>query len=335
MKLLYIGNKLSTHGLNKTSIETLGAFLKTEGFVVHYSSSKKNLFFRILDMLFNVCKYSRKTDYVLIDTYSTSAFWYAFMVSQLCRVLHVKYIPILRGGDLPNRLKVSPMFCNLLFKNAYKNIAPSHYLLTEFEKAGYTNLAYIPNTIEIQNYNLRQRSVIQPKIIWVRAFAEIYNPKMAVDVLHQIKTYYPNAELCMVGPDKDGSGAATQGYAKSLGLDVRFTGQLSKKEWTTLANDYDIFINTTHFDNTPVSVMEAMALGLPVVSTNVGGIPYLLNHNENALLVADDNVCEMVKAVSLLLEDTVLTDKLSKAGRAKAESWDWQTVKKDWIALLR
>ena len=99
---------------------------------------------------------------------------------------------------------------------------------------------------------------------------------MAVKVLQQLQKQYPSATLTMVGPDKDGSLQTTKDFAKSLGITVNFSGQLTKEEWWELASKHDIFINTTHFDNTPVSVMEAMALGLPVVSTNVGGIPYLL-----------------------------------------------------------
>ena len=80
----------------------------------------------------------------------------------------------------------------------------------------------------------------------------------------------------MVGPDKDGSLEKTKQYAKEKGVlhRVRFTGGLSKTEWIELSKDYNIFINTTNVDNTPVSVMEAMALGFPVISTNVGGVPF-------------------------------------------------------------
>ncbi len=81
--------------------------------------------------------------------------------------------------------------------------------------------------------------------------------------------------------------------------------------------------------------MEAMALGLPVVSTNVGGIPYLLTHQKDALLVGDDEVSEMTTAILKLAEDATLARKLSLNGRAKAAAWDWQSVKESWMALLQ
>ena len=75
---------------------------------------------------------------------------------------------------------------------------------------------------------------------------------------------------------KDGSMEACKEYAAEEKLPVKFTGKLEKNEWIKISADAGIFINTSNIDNTPVSLMEAMALGLPVVSTNVGGIPYLI-----------------------------------------------------------
>jgi glycosyltransferase involved in cell wall biosynthesis len=74
---------------------------------------------------------------------------------------------------------------------------------------------------------------------------------------------------------------------------------------------------------------------MPVVSTNVGGIPYLLSHEIDALLVADNDVKAMVEAVDRLLTDSRFANQFSLNGRRKATSWDWQTVKKSWEALLK
>lgn len=332
-KILYIGNKLSVHGLNKTTVETLGKNLFREGFHVSTVSHKKNFIFRLIHMVWETFTCA-KVDFILIDTYSTKAFWYAFICSQIARIRKIKYIPILHGGDLPNRLQKNPNLCRSVFKNAYKNVAPSNFLKSEFERKGYSNVLYIPNSIELEKYNFKLREKIAPKLLWVRAFATIYNPKLAVKVLNKLKEKYPQASLTMVGPDKDGSMEVTRKYAQELGIEVNFTGKLSKEDWWKLAEHHDIFINTTHFDNTPVSVMEAMALGLPVVSTNVGGIPYLLTHGETAMLVDDNDLSQMVFAVENLLNDSSLTKKLSLEGRNLAKTWDWNEVKQQWHLLL-
>ena len=109
---------------------------------------------------------------------------------------------------------------------------------------------------------------------------------------------------------------------------------MSKKEWIELSKEYNVFINTTHFDNTPISVIEAMALGLPVVSTNVGGIPYLLEHNSNALLVNDDDISEMANQINRLFTEPDLANNLSEKGKESVRCFDWEIVKKQWIELL-
>ena len=335
MKLLYLGNQLSKHGFNKTTIETLGLQLEQEGFTVFYASNKKSFPLRLLDMMWSVINYRKQVSYLLIDTYSTKAFWYAFLCSQLARFFNIKYIPILHGGDLPNRLKKNTMLCRVLFSNAYKNVAPSGYLKQAFEKEGFKNVIHIPNTIEIEKYEFKLRTELTPNLLWVRAFASIYNPKMAVKVLQQLQEQYPSATLTMVGPDKDGSLQTTKDFAKSLGITVNFSGQLTKEEWWELASKHDIFINTTHFDNTPVSVMEAMALGLPVISTNVGGIPFLLTNEQNALLVPDNDITAMTNAVLDLLENKPKNNLLITNARTFIEQMDWELVKQSWVSILK
>jgi glycosyltransferase involved in cell wall biosynthesis len=140
----------------------------------------------------------------------------------------------------------------------------------------------------------------------------------------------------MVGPDKDGSMQEFKNYCYELGITehVKVTGLLSKPEWHTLSEDYDIFINTTHVDNTPVSVIEAMALGLTVVSTNVGGLPFLLVDGKDALLVNKGDAEAMYKAVKDIIIDQALATEIAGNARAKAESFDWENIKSQWFSLL-
>ncbi len=333
--LLYIGNKLSEHGLTVTSIETLGILLEKEGYNLFYASTKKNKSLRLFDMLLQTFKLRKQIDYVLIDTYSTYNFWYAFFVSQLCRILKLKYIPKLHGGDLPHRLIKNPFLCRMIFKHAYRNVAPSAYLLNAFSNRSFAELLYIPNTIELHKYSFKSRDEILPKLLWVRSFTSIYNPEMALRVCHELKKHFPDYQLCMVGPDKDGTLNHIQKMASRMKLNVKFTGKLSKPEWAALSAEYDIFINTTHFDNTPVSIIEAMALGLPIISTNVGGISYLLENNKTALLVDDNDVDGMVQAIKEILCNPQLKNTLVNNANHLIQDFDWQKVKSKWDEVLK
>jgi len=333
--ILYIGNNIKSKTNNVTYMVALSSLLKKEGYEVLLSSSKKNQLLRLIDMLLNIVKYRKKISYILIDTYSTRNFYYALACSQLSRLFNLKYIPILHGGNLPSRLNSSAKFCDLLFKYSYRNIAPSNYLKDAFENKGYETI-FIPNVLEINNYKFKKREEFTPKLLYVRAFDKIYNPQMAVYVLSELLKKHPSAKLCMVGPDKDGALQECKDLALSLNVSeaIEFKGLLSKTEWHKLSEDFDIFINTTNFDNTPLSVMEAMALGLVVVSTNVGGMPYLIEDNITGVLVSSNDIGAMAFAIDSTIINIESTQQLILNARKKIESFDWSNVKQSWINVL-
>ena len=139
----------------------------------------------------------------------------------------------------------------------------------------------------------------------------------------------------MVGPDKDGTLNDVQLLIDRYELhdSVEITGVLSKSEWHKKSEEFDIFINTTNVDNTPVSVIEAMALGLPIVSTNVGGMPFLVENNKDGVLVEKNNAVEMATRIIEILEKNNIS--LAKNARIKAESFDCNIVKNKWVEILK
>jgi len=332
--ILYIGNDLSKRTTYTTTMDTLSYLLSSRGYNIYKSSSKVNNGFRLLDMCITIILLRKKLDYVFIDTYSTSNFYYALFTSQLCRFFKLKYLPILHGGNLPYRLKKYPKFSSLVFKNSYVNIAPSGYLKYEFEQKGFKTIL-IPNIIPIADYTYKERKKITPKLLYVRAFAKIYNPTMAIEVMKKLIRVYPMATLCMIGPDKDGTLADVQDLISTYGLDksVEITGVLAQKEWHKKSKAFDIFINTTNIDNTPVSVIEAMALGLPVVSTNVGGLPYLIQHNKDGVLVEKNNPSAMTTEICKILDENKYS--LAINARKKVENFDWNIVQSKWMKILQ
>ncbi len=332
--ILYIGNKLSKYGVTPTSVETLGVKLQEIDDVL-LISDKKNKVSRFFDAIFTIIEYRHKINLILIDTYSTSNFYYALVSSLLARLFNIPYVPILHGGALPDRLKSTPYLSRVLFKNAVINISPSHFLLEIFRAAGFET-KYIPNFIETELYAAQERAILRPKLLYVRSFHEIYNPKMAIRVLAILQTQYENIELCMVGPNKDGSKEEVETLAKELGVSQRLkiTGKLSKQEWIARAADYDVFINTTNFDNLPVSIIEAMCLGFPIVSTNAGGLPFLIADGKDGLLVDKNDADAMAEHITKLLENSALASKISMAAISKGNSFDWNIIKKDWEKLI-
>ncbi|MGB6268936.1 MAG: glycosyltransferase, partial [Olleya sp.] len=124
-------------------------------------------------------------------------------------------------------------------------------------------------------------------------------------------------------------------YAQKLGVSVTFTGKLTKTEWIDLSKNYTVFLNTTNFDNTPVSVIEAMALGLPIVSTNVGGLPYLIENKKEGLLVNPNDAEAFVEAIIQFKDNEDFCQSTIKNARLKAETFNWEPIKQKWLTTLK
>lgn len=332
-KILYIGNKLEKHGAAPTSVDILPELLAEEGLQFKAVSHYKNKPLRLLHMLSSIFRKHKELDLVLIDTYSTSNFWYAVACGSCCKILKKPYIFILHGGNLAERFRESSGWIHKVFQSAYFNIVPSKFLMEQLEQFRLDNLLYIPNAISLSHYRFKERKAVGSRILWVRAFDKIYRPKLAIEVISAIREHYPGAELCMVGPEKDGSLKELKAYVKEHQLPVKFCGKLGKDEWAKLSEDYDIFLNTASVDNLPVSVLEAMALGLPVVSARVGGIPYLIEQDVTGKL-AEGKVADFTEKIRELIEDQEEAKAISNRARAEVEKYDWAKLKQLWIVIL-
>jgi glycosyltransferase involved in cell wall biosynthesis len=141
----------------------------------------------------------------------------------------------------------------------------------------------------------------------------------------------------MFGPDKgDGSLDQVKSEVRRLNLEGRVSvpGAVPKTGVPKALNSGDIFLNTTNIDNTPVSLIEAMACGLCIVSTKAGGVPFLVDDGHDGLLVQADDSAGMAAAVRRILREPGLAERLSRNARAKAEQFDWAAVLPRWERLL-
>lgn len=332
--IIYFGNILKGKKPYPTPVSTLAPRF-AERYPIVYGSDKTNKLWRLLHMCWLLIKNLKSVKIVLIDTYSSSAFAFAFVISQICRLFNKKYILILHGGNLPALLEKRPFITGMVFKNALAIVSPSHYLKSFFEDKGYS-VIFIPNSIPIDQYEFKDRCNVRPRLLLVRAFHEVYNIPMAIEVVRNLKEVFEDVKLCIVGPDKDGSRKKVEEMIAQYSMQnyVDMPGMLTGHEWRDLSADYDIFINTTNFDNMPVSVIEAMALGFPVVSTDAGGLPFLIKNGENGILVKTNDALSMTEAIKKLIDEPGLAESLSCNARNFANTFGWDTVKNQWYSLI-
>jgi glycosyltransferase involved in cell wall biosynthesis len=310
--------------------QIISELFEAAGYIVTSTSAKTRRYQRLLDIIWTLIRKKRTIDVTVVEVYSGLGFVLVDVASWLARLLNYRLVLWLHGGALPAFMERHPVWSHRVLSRAHMMVAPSPYLADAVNSRGF-QASLIPNVIDLSLYEYRHRTELRPRLMWMRSFHPTWNPDMAVRVLALLKTAIPDATLVMAGKDK-GLEHEIRLKTENLRLDgcVRFAGFLDQNGKMHEGNQADIFINTNHIDNAPVAVLEACAMGLPVVSTNVGGIPNLLTDGETALLVPDDDDVAMAGAIRSLLNEPALAARLSAQGRLLAERSSWQEVRPQW-----
>ncbi|HLH20646.1 MAG TPA: glycosyltransferase family 4 protein [Bryobacteraceae bacterium] len=336
MTVLLVGNFLSAAVGNRGVCEDLAERLRAAGWDVLTTSSRLARIPRLADMLSTVWRRRGEYEAAHVDVYSGLGFRWAEAVAWTLRRAGKPYLLTLHGGALPEFARRHGRRVRRLLESATAVTAPSAFLAEEL-RPFRPDLRLIPNALDVARYPFRLRNAPQPRLVWVRAFHEVYDPGLAVRALAKIRGRQPEATLRMAGPDKgDGSLQRAMAAARELGVQesVSFAGAIPKAAVPAWIAEGDIFLNTTTVDNTPVSVMEAMACGACVVSTNAGGMPHLVRDGEDGLLVPPRDAGAMAAAVERLLAEPALARRISFSARRRAEAWDWAAVLPQWEQLF-
>lgn len=334
--ILLVGNFLSSHTDTRSVGEELSLRLFAKGWKTIETPHQATRLYRLVDMLFSVIFHRKEYQIAYVEVYSGAAFLWAEMACWLLGVLRKPNVLTLHGGNLPIFASHWPGRVRRLLKGANAVTAPSRYLQEKMFPYR-DDILLIPNPSEIKKYPFRLRSTPTLTLVWLRAFHNIYNPQMAPLVINKLRISFPDISLTMIGPDKgDGTLQETQTLIQKLDLqaNIEIVPGISKSDVPEYLERADIFINTTNIDNTPVSVLEAMVCGLCVVSTNVGGIPYLLDDGIDALLVPSDDADAMAAAVRRILTEPGLAARISENARKKVEQYDWCVIFPQWEALF-
>ena len=234
-----------------------------------------------------------------------------------------------RGGEAAIFFARSPRLVAFSLRRASAIAVPSAYLAGVFEQYGHT-AHIVPNVVDLQRFTpaapTASPAAEGPRILVARHLESLYDNASAVRAFALVRQRYPAARLVLAGggPQR----AALARLARSLGvLDaVRFAGPVDNAAMPALFQASDIVLNPSLADNMPISVLEALACGVPVVSTNVGGIPALLQDGVTALLVPPGDPAAMAHAIVALLRDPPRAQALVTAGLAHAATFGWPGI---------
>ena len=317
--------------------EIIAQMLRDAGYDVRAGSAEPRQLLRLLAQLRLVVTNLRWADAVVACQFSGRRAWTTFLVTRITRRAAIPTVLVLRGGSLPEAAAAHPHRIDSTLRLTTRVLAPSPYLERAFRNRGH-EVAIIPNLVRapITASTHPPLAVDAPRILWMRAFHPIYQPELAVSAFSRLLERHPTATLTMAGPDR-GLLQATRQHADALGIGdrIRYPGYLEGEQKADTFRDHDLFLNTPSIDNTPVSVIEAMGAGLPVVATDVGGLRDLAVHGRDATLVPDGDPGALAEAMHEILADPEVAEALRAGGRAIAERHGAEEVRRSWTDVLR
>lgn len=332
-RIVFLGAYLSKTRGTKGPGEFVAEKLNEENFECHTISRRSNPLYRAIESISTVL--FSQYDLAILEVYSSRVIYLSRLLSFLIRFRRKPYIAILHGGGIPAQYPVIRNLLDPILRNARRVVTPSNFIRQFFLPLG-NPIQYLPNPFPIENFPYKAPDMDSVHLLWVRAFSSIYNPDLAVRILHEVRKTYPDATLTMVGPDK-GELQPVQALINRLGLQkaVSITGPVPNEQLYQYFHSHSVYLNTTSYESFGVAVMEAAACGIPVVSTSVGEIPLLWQHGENILIADSIEPNQMAALVIRLIQEPELRRRLSEKARKKAEDFSWERIKPLWIKMLQ
>jgi glycosyltransferase involved in cell wall biosynthesis len=309
--------------------------LHEAGFKISVLSKAKSGAGRCFDIISQGLLLLPQHDVVLVNVYGGRAFIYeSFMVlyGRLCRKRVVVY---LHSGRLPAFIARWPRWTRGILSLADLRLTPHKFLHQKLTGSGVRVDGVLPNFIELEKYRFKERSIIAPRFLYMRGLhSSYYNPEMALRAFALIQHSYPNALLTMAGQEGDQS-VHCRDLVRRLNLrNVHFVGVVPKSAISDLAAQHDIHLHTNRIENMPVSIIEMWACGVPIVGTDVGGMPYLVRNGVDGVLVRSDDFKAMAAVCFRLLSESEYVRNLSRNGRTRAEELTWNHVRPGWESAL-
>jgi len=236
------------------------------------------------------------------------------------------------SGEAPDHLRRWGRRVHPWLRMADAIVVPSWFLGSVFARYGYAPHR-IPNVVDTARFRFRERARLAPRLVSARNLEAHYRVDDTLRAFVAIRGRFPEATLTVIG---DGSEAeALRRLAARIGTrGITFAGPVAPEIMPLVYHDAEIFINASVVDNQPVSVLEAFASGLPVVSTAAGGLEELVRDGVTGIVVPPRDPDAIARAVIRLVESPPQADQIARNARAAVAAYTWPEVRRSWLALL-
>ena len=267
-----------------------------------------------------------------------SASYWSFLLAPVPALLAAKLfgkraVLHYHSGEAEDHLSRWGMRVHPWLRMADEIVVPSQYLHDVFARHGYETRV-VKNVVDTARFAYRERAPLKPRLLSVRNFEPHYRVEDVIRAFPSIKARYPEATLTLAGYGSEEG--RLHALAESLDVEgIQFVGRVEPESVPALYASADIFLNAAVIDNQPVSVLEAFASGLPVVSTGTGDIAAMLRHGEAGMLVPAQNPTALASAVMHLLGNPQKALTLARRARAEVETYTWDRISAEWAEVYR
>ena len=324
MRLLLICNYKPGVGGISGQVEILQRMLRQDGHTAEIFSTKDSLL-RRLGLFLRLRKVARSYDVLHIHCCSGWGFLPAVLGVTVGRRMKKRVVLTYHGGGGEKFFARHSRLVKHYLTRTDANIVLSGFLGNLFDQYGlpYT---IIPNIIELEEKLFCQRETLKPNFICIRAHEPLYNIPCILRAFQKVLTELPKATLTLVG---DGSQhAALQQMANDMGLhNVTFTGRVDNSEIYHYLDQADIMLSAPTVDNMPVSLLEAMNAGLLVISSNVGGVPYMIENKHTGFLFESNNHEELAQKMLYAIEHPDESQTIIEQAHIDVNRYRWDNVK--------
>lgn len=329
-KVLFVCNYRQGVGGISGQVELLQRHLTEEGYEADIFSTKGSLWKRLglqYRLRHIICHY----DVVHVHCCSNRGFFPALLGIKIGKRYHKRVVLTYHGGGAEKFFMKHSRLVRRFLLQTDTNIVLSGFLGRVFDEYCIPYIV-IPNIIEVDSSFFRERKVFGPNFICIRSHEPIYDLPCILRAFHSFQKHVPDASLVLVGDGSQNEALKRQSEALRLRR-VIFTGRVDNNQIYKYLDKADIMLSSPIVDNMPVSLLEAMNAGLLIVSSDVGGVPYMIENGKTGLLFPsgdDKSLCEqMLWAIS---HQEACRSMICNA-RNEVKKYTWCEIKKRVVLL--
>lgn len=323
-RILYIANFTSGRGGISGQVECLAKNIsRDETFFTEIFSTKGSFAKRIF-CFFSLLNRSRSFDVLHIHGCSYRGFLPVVYGVIVGKIWKKRIIITYHGGDADLFFSKRPRWVRYWLMKADERVVLSGFLKAIFDKYSIP-ACVIPNIVELPKDVYVEKELLRPRFISVRHLRDLYNIPCVLRAFERVQSKVQEATLTLLG-EGDKREELERFVANRKLNHVRFVGQVPNGEVGSYLRENDILLSAPRIDNMPVSLLEAFSAGLLVISSNVGGVPYMVEHGRTGLLFKSDNDEEMAEQILWALANQDESLRIIRNAKEEVLKYSWEKV---------